>query len=112
MSGVDSFVGKRVRMFRLMCGIDPQEMSVKLGVGLQQLDQIEAGAVRVPAVQLFRIAQILNVPVTVFFCEAVAGPPQGPTAQKESAAADHRLEAALHQSNPLWRTQRGDRGPA
>lgn len=67
MSTVDSFVGRRIRVFRLTGGVSQDELAKHLQITVPQLDTFEDGLARITAIQLFQIAERLNVPITAFF---------------------------------------------
>ncbi|MFN7225563.1 MAG: helix-turn-helix domain-containing protein, partial [Paracoccaceae bacterium] len=61
------FIGRRIRQFRWTCGITQAELAQNLGVEPPQIDAYERGTTRIAAVQLFQIAEMMDVPVTVFY---------------------------------------------
>lgn len=64
---VDIHVGSRVRLRRLLLGLSQDKLGEALGVTFQQVQKYERGANRVGASRLFRISQVLDVPVGFFF---------------------------------------------
>ena len=64
---IDTHVGKRVRMRRMMLGISQTKLGDALGLTFQQVQKYEKGTNRVSASRLQHIAQIFEVPVTFFF---------------------------------------------
>jgi transcriptional regulator with XRE-family HTH domain len=66
---IDTEVAKRVRSLRLQRGLSQTELSDALGVTFQQVQKYERGANRISAGRLYRIAKVLDVPVTFFFSE-------------------------------------------
>lgn len=70
---VDVFVGQRVRMRRVMCGLSQTTLANRIGLTFQQLQKYESGMNRISASKLWLIAQELDVPVQWFFTDAVAG---------------------------------------
>jgi transcriptional regulator with XRE-family HTH domain len=65
----DAEVAKRMRALRLQRGLSQTELSDALGVTFQQVQKYERGANRVSAGRLFRIAKVLDVPVSFFFSD-------------------------------------------
>jgi transcriptional regulator with XRE-family HTH domain len=65
----DAEVAKRVRALRLQRGLSQTELSDALGVTFQQVQKYERGANRISAGRLFRIAKVLDVPVSFFFSD-------------------------------------------
>src|SRR6185312_17171617 len=66
-SPVDTWIGSRVRIKRTSRGLTQQEFSELLDVNRDDLAAFEAGAKRVNANLLFRIANLLDVRPDYFF---------------------------------------------
>jgi transcriptional regulator with XRE-family HTH domain len=66
-SPVDRWIGSRVRIKRTSRGMSQQEFCKLLDVGRNDLAAFEAGAKRINANLLFRIAKSLDVPPDYFF---------------------------------------------
>ena len=64
---VDAYVGSRVRIRRMTLGISQEQLGAALGLTFQQIQKYEKGQNRIGAGRLFRIAQILSVPVQFFY---------------------------------------------
>jgi len=64
---VDTHVGRRVRMRRLMLGLSQTQLGDALGLSFQQVQKYEKGKNRISASRLQQIASIQQVPVTFFF---------------------------------------------
>lgn len=64
---VDIHVGSRVRLRRLLLGLSQDKLGEELGVTFQQVQKYERGANRIGASRLFRVSQVLGVPVGFFF---------------------------------------------
>ncbi|MEL7153285.1 MAG: helix-turn-helix transcriptional regulator [Pseudomonadota bacterium] len=64
---VDAFVGSRVRIRRMTLGISQEQLGSALGLTFQQIQKYEKGQNRIGAGRLFKIAQILSVPVQFFY---------------------------------------------
>jgi transcriptional regulator with XRE-family HTH domain len=73
---IDVHVGNRVRVRRMMIGLSQERLGEKLGLTFQQVQKYEKGANRISASRLFRIAEVLNVPVAFFF-DGVPGGREG-----------------------------------
>ncbi len=74
---IDVHVGNRVRMRRMLIGMSQERLGKELGLTFQQVQKYEKGTNRISASRLYRIAQILGVPVQYFFedlPQSVAGP--------------------------------------
>jgi transcriptional regulator with XRE-family HTH domain len=63
----DAGVGERIRIQRLLRGLSQTELGKKVGITFQQIQKYEKGVNRVGAGRLQRIADVLDVPVSVFF---------------------------------------------
>jgi transcriptional regulator with XRE-family HTH domain len=66
---MDEEIAKRVRALRLQRGLSQTELSSALGVTFQQVQKYERGANRISAGRLFRIAEVLEVPIAFFFAD-------------------------------------------
>lgn len=64
---VDIYVGKRLRMRRVMLGLSQEAVGKAIGVTFQQIQKYERGANRMGSSRLYDFAQILNVPTAYFF---------------------------------------------
>ena len=89
---IDAHVGKRIRLRRLLAGINQAELAQRMGITLQQVHRYECGVNRVGASRLFDLARLLDVPIAYFFDEmgrdAVRAAPQSPLASATSAVSD------------------------
>ena len=64
---IDVHVGARIRMRRLLIGMNQETLARALGLTFQQVQKYEGGANRVSASRLSQIADILSVPISHFF---------------------------------------------
>ena len=64
---VDVEVGHRIRIERLARGLSQTALANQLGVTFQQVEKYEKGVNRVGAGRLTKIAEVLGVPVGMFF---------------------------------------------
>jgi len=64
---IDTHVGSRVRMRRLLLGMSQEKLGDELGITFQQVQKYEKGTNRVSASRLQAISDILQVPVPFFF---------------------------------------------
>ncbi len=64
---VDIHVGTRVRLRRQVLKMSQEKLGDQLGVTFQQVQKYERGANRVGASRLWRMAEVLEVPVNFFF---------------------------------------------
>ena len=64
---VDVEVGHRIRIERLARGLSQTALANQLGVTFQQVQKYEKGVNRVGAGRLTKIAEVLGLPVGMFF---------------------------------------------
>ena len=64
---VDAHVGRRLRRRRTALGMSQEQLGAALGLTFQQVQKYEKGQNRIGAGRLYRIANILGVPVQYFF---------------------------------------------
>jgi transcriptional regulator with XRE-family HTH domain len=70
---VDVHVGKRIRMRRLLLGMNQETLANALDLTFQQVQKYESGANRVSASRLKTISDILGVPIAFFFGDLQTG---------------------------------------
>jgi transcriptional regulator with XRE-family HTH domain len=73
----DVDVGRRVRALRLEKGMSQTDLGAELGITFQQIQKYEKGTNRIGAGRLQRIAEVLDVPVSVFFADGSSAPARG-----------------------------------
>jgi transcriptional regulator with XRE-family HTH domain len=66
-SPIDSHVGSRVRMRRMMLQVTQEKLGAALGITFQQVQKYEKGTNRISASKLQQLSTILQVPVSFFF---------------------------------------------
>jgi ribosome-binding protein aMBF1 (putative translation factor) len=64
---LDLAIGKRIRERRILLALSQEELARRIGLSFQQLQKYEIGENRISATRLFRLGQILGVPITWFF---------------------------------------------
>lgn len=64
---VDTHVGTRVRLRRQILKMSQEKLGNALGVTFQQVQKYERGANRVGASRLWKMSQVLDVPVSFFY---------------------------------------------
>ncbi len=74
-SDIDLAIGRRVKLRRRLLQMSQQELASQLGITFQQLQKYEKGRNRIGAGRLFEIAEILEIPLTFFFEDAVGDNP-------------------------------------
>jgi transcriptional regulator with XRE-family HTH domain len=71
---MDTVIGRRIRARRRQLGLSQQALGHSLGLSYQQVQKYEGGVSPIGAGRLQQLAEILNVPVSVFFDERRDGP--------------------------------------
>jgi transcriptional regulator with XRE-family HTH domain len=66
---IDIHVGKRIRLRRLLLGMNQETLANALDLTFQQVQKYEGGANRVSASRLKQMAEILDVPIEFFFAD-------------------------------------------
>lgn len=66
---IDTHVGARLRLRRMLLGMSQEKLGEQLGLTFQQVQKYEKGVNRVGASRLFDLAQVLGVPVQYFYDE-------------------------------------------
>ena len=66
-NATDKYVGRRIRMRRLMLEMSQTTLADAIGLTFQQVQKYEKGANRIGASRLQHIAHVLKVPVHFFF---------------------------------------------
>jgi len=64
---IDVHIGVRLRQRRVLLGITQEVLAQRIGISFQQMQKYEIGENRISAARLFRLSQLLDVPVTWFF---------------------------------------------
>ena len=78
---IDVEVGARLRVLRRYRGLSQSDLAERLGLTFQQVQKYERGANRISASKLWKVAEVLQVPVgELFGDQGVAGAAEGRTA--------------------------------
>lgn len=64
---VDIHVGGRVRLRRMLVGLSQEKLGDSMGLTFQQIQKYEKGINRIGASRLYKLSQVLDVPVGFFF---------------------------------------------
>ena len=64
---VDSYVGNRVKIRRLLLGLSQDEVGKEIGVDAEQVKKYEKGVSKIYGAILYRLGKCLNVPISYFF---------------------------------------------
>ena len=64
---IDVHVGSRVRLRRTLLGMSQEKLANALGLTFQQVQKYERGMNRIGSSNLYKISQVLDVPIEFFF---------------------------------------------
>ncbi len=67
VSLLDAYIGKRLKLRRLMLHMNQDELASMIGVTFQQIQKYESGNTKLSASRLFVLAKVLHVDVPFFF---------------------------------------------
>ncbi len=76
---IDAHVGSRVRLRRMVLGMSQEKLGNLLGLTFQQVQKYEKGTNRIGASRLYKLSEVLDVPVS-FFYEELPGSEKNTTA--------------------------------
>lgn len=82
---IDTHVGGRVRLRRMLIGMSQEKLGERMGLTFQQIQKYEKGINRIGASRLLHLSQILEVPVQFFFEGASVEGEPAPAGFAESA---------------------------
>lgn len=85
---MDKYVGRRIKVRRVLMGLSQESLARRLNVTFQQVQKYETGTNRVSASKLFEIAHALSVPITYFFAGAPIGNGSAEHTSKSFVAED------------------------
>ncbi len=88
---IDVHVGNRVRLRRLMLGMSQETLGKALGLTFQQIQKYEKGSNRIGASRIFKLSELLEVPIQYFYddYDGVIGAAPG---MAEGGAGDSFME--------------------
>ncbi len=64
---LDAYIGKRLRLRRLMLQMSQDELAAIIGVTFQQIQKYETGDTKISSSRLFVFAKVLGVDINFFF---------------------------------------------
>jgi transcriptional regulator with XRE-family HTH domain len=70
---VDKAVGRQIRIRRISLDMSQTDLANALGLTFQQVQKYEKGANRISAGRLYRLAILLEVPLTYFYQDVPGG---------------------------------------
>ncbi|TWB22065.1 helix-turn-helix protein [Nitrospirillum amazonense] len=70
---IENHVASRIRLRRGLLGMSQSDLARALGITFQQVQKYERGSNRVSVGKLYRLAEILDVPLTFFFDDLESG---------------------------------------
>ena len=95
-NSIENHVAGRIRLRRGLLGMSQSDLARALGITFQQVQKYERGSNRVSVGKLFRLAEILDVPLSFFFdgleVPGVGRPPHAPVgfAEEQSPLLSRR----------------------
>lgn len=63
----DIYIGARLRFWRRILNIDSKQLARQLCITYQQLQKYEKGTNRISASRLYKISQVLQIPISYFY---------------------------------------------
>lgn len=99
LNTVDSHVGARIRLRRLVIGMSQERLGELLKVSFQQVQRYENGSNRISAGRIFEIAHVLDVPLSYFF-EDVAKKGRKPARESSAVGAEGISEVLEFVTSP------------
>ncbi len=94
-SPIDVHVGSRVRLRRTLLGMSQEKLGEAIGLTFQQVQKYERGMNRISASKLWKLSNVLDVPVSYFFDDLgvdedgrVAGSAAGEVSSTDTLALD------------------------
>jgi len=105
-TSIENHVASRIRLRRGLLGMSQSDLARTLGITFQQVQKYERGSNRVSVGKLYRLAEILDVPLTFFF-DGLAAPAAG--WQQQTAEAGDRSQSSILSRRELdmlraWKT--------
>ena len=64
---IDAYVGRRLKMRRVMLGLSQQDLGEAVNVSIQQIQKYEKATNRISSGKLYAFSKLLNVPVEFFY---------------------------------------------
>ena len=102
---LDQYVGKRLKLRRVMLHMSQEELASMIGVTFQQVQKYESGANRISASRLFVISKVLQVGVGFFFYGLEEAIPEVVDAFNTNVDADHVSEDEVVFEDPMNNTE-------
>jgi transcriptional regulator with XRE-family HTH domain len=88
---VDALVGRNIRVHRIDRGLTQTDLAKGIGVTFQQVQKYEQGTNRVGGGRLYKIADVLGLPISAFFEGADTSHHQGKESPLALLADPHAL---------------------
>ena len=89
---IDVQVGQRLRSRRTSLKMTREAAASALQVSVQELQSFETGKCRVGAARLYEVAEVLDVPITFFFEDAVESAEDGYSSSIHGLAAGNQVD--------------------
>lgn len=88
-TSIENHVASRIRLRRGLLGMSQSDLARTLGITFQQVQKYERGSNRVSVGKLYRLAEILDVPLTFFF-DGLDAPGTGRGSEGYDGAAEEQ----------------------
>ncbi len=102
---LDKYVGKRLKLRRVMLRMSQEELASMIGVTFQQVQKYESGANRISASRLFIISKVLQVEVSFFFYGLEEAIPEVVDAFNTNMDVNHVSEEEVVFDDPMNNTE-------
>lgn len=102
---LDKYVGKRLKLRRVMLRMSQEELASMIGVTFQQVQKYESGANRISASRLFIISKVLQVDVSFFFYGLEEAIPEVVDAFNHNTDVNHVSEEEVVFDDPMNNTE-------
>lgn len=66
---IDMAVATKLRQMRIEAAISPAQLAARSGIAIHQYEAGERGHRRFPATELYRLARVLDRPISAFFTD-------------------------------------------
>lgn len=102
---IDVYVGQRLRLRRMLISMSQEKLGEAVGLTFQQIQKYERGANRIGASRLYRMAQILGIPVSYFYSELPTQTLVGTPGFAEAGQTPLQDDSMMVQSDLLHRRE-------
>ena len=101
VSSVDSHIGQRVQLRRVMLGMSQSDLAKRCGISFQQIQKYETAGNRIPAARLFDISQALETSVAFFFMGLPGNFPPETKSNRSMRVSEQKSDDPLGKTDSL-----------